>query len=80
MARRHRLFHTSNMDRVLRHWHVRTWGENVGETPTTLRALQRAFMRSPLHRSNLLNRRFRHVGIGVVRAGGKLWVTLDFYG
>ena len=68
------------MGAKLRHFHWHTWGENVGETPTTLRALQRAFMRSRLHRSNILNRRFRHVGIGVVGRNGKLWVTLDFYG
>lgn len=56
------------------------WGENIGYTTGTLGDLQRAFMHSPSHRANVLNRTFRRVGIGVVKAGGRIWVTLDFYG
>jgi uncharacterized protein YkwD len=49
---------------------VRSWlGENLGwgsahlATPTEI---HRAWMRSSGHRRNILDRRFRHVGIGVV--------------
>src|SRR5207249_9505884 len=77
---RHGLIHTRDVASKLRgvHWH--TWGENIGESPTTLEALQRAFMESPPHRHNLLNRAFDHVAIGVVHVRGVYWVTVIFYG
>lgn len=53
-------------------------GENVGRG--SLRRILRAFMRSPEHRANILNPRFRRIGIGVVFAAGDAWVTEDFIG
>jgi uncharacterized protein YkwD len=41
--------------------------------------MQDAFMASPPHRQNSLNRSFTHVAIGVVRHVGYLWVTVFFY-
>lgn len=38
------------------------WGEQHLSTP---RQIMRAWMQSPGHKANILNRRFRHVGIGV---------------
>ena len=35
-------------------------------------------MRSAPHRANILNQRMRQVGVGVVFAGGRLWVTEVF--
>ena len=32
------------------------------------------------HRANILNPRFRRIGIGVVKARGSVWVTTIFYG
>jgi uncharacterized protein YkwD len=81
MARENDLFHTSNPSSYYLRgikWH--TWGENVGVTGGTVRDLQKAFMHSPPHRANILNRDFRHVAIGAVRANGALWVTVFFYG
>ena len=54
--------------------HARRWivGENIGwgsgrlDTP---RAMMIAWMRSPGHRANILNRRFRDVGVGIVPRG-----------
>lgn len=43
-------------------------GENLGQgtgTKATPRAIARAWMRSPAHRRNILQRRFREVGIGI---------------
>jgi uncharacterized protein YkwD len=37
-------------------------------------------MHSPAHRSNILNARYRRIGIGVVKARGVVWVTTIFYG
>ena len=49
-------------------------------TTDTLPTLETAFMNSPVHRENILNRRFTHVGIGVAHVNGAYWVTVTFYG
>lgn len=54
-------------------------GENVGEGPT-VRWLHDAFMDSPGHRSNILDRGYSRVGIGVVVRDDTVWVTQDFVG
>jgi uncharacterized protein YkwD len=79
MARNNSLYHTSNLATLVRRYRPSTWGENVG-WGGTLKRVHRAFMRSSPHRANILNRRFHRIGVGVVRARGALWVTLDFYG
>ena len=80
MSRAGTLFHTSNVDVYLHGmtWHI--WGENVGYTPQDVASLQQAFMDSPPHRDNILNRAFTHVAVGSVRVDGTLWVTVFFYG
>lgn len=81
MARRGALFHTHDpASYYLRGVRWSTWGENVGYTTGSVARLQRLFMRSPGHRSNILNGRFRHAAIGTVRRDGVLWVTVFFYG
>lgn len=79
MARRHRVYHTTDLYSFLRQYRPRTWGENVGMA-YNLRQMQRLFMHSASHRANTLNRGFHRVGVGVVYSGGHVWVTLDFYG
>jgi uncharacterized protein YkwD/mRNA-degrading endonuclease toxin of MazEF toxin-antitoxin module len=55
------------------------YGENVGEAPTTSPdALFNAYMKSPEHRANILETRYRFVGVGVVFGGSNAWNTLDF--
>lgn len=54
------------------------WGENVGVTSAGPWALHQAFMHSPLHRANILDRRFRRIGIGAFRIDGALWVAVEF--
>ena len=80
MARAGTLFHTTDVSVYLGgiQWHA--WGENVGYTPGDVASLQRAFMNSPPHRENILNRAFQRVAIGAVRVDGTLWVTVFFYG
>jgi uncharacterized protein YkwD len=80
MARSGELFHTADVDVYLHGiaWH--TWGENVGYTSQDVAAMQQAFMDSPPHRSNILNRAFREVAVGAVRVDGTLWTTVFFYG
>ena len=81
MANHHCLCHTHNPASVyLRGVRWSAWGENVGWTTGSAWDVEQLFMRSPPHRANILNRRFAHVAVGAVRAGGKLWVTVFFYG
>ena len=40
----------------------------------------KAWTRSSPHRANMLDRRFRHAGVGVVFARGSYWITMMFYG
>jgi uncharacterized protein YkwD len=79
MSRSGELFHTADVDVYLHGiaWHV--WGENVGYTSQDVAVMQKAFMGSPPHRENILNRDFHEVAIGSVRVDGVLWVTVFFY-
>lgn len=79
MGRRYRLFHTSNLQDLVRPFDARTWGENIAYADT-LRRVEQLWMQSYDHRINLLNPAFRSVGIGVARIKGWLWVTLQLYG
>ncbi|HEV8572779.1 MAG TPA: CAP domain-containing protein [Actinomycetota bacterium] len=81
MARRGSLHEHSCLPCVLDKRGI-TWriaGENVGYG-STLRWIHRAMMRSTIHRSNILNRGYRRIGIGVVKRSGRYWVTEIFYG
>lgn len=81
MARLHRLFHSTDPGRYLHgvgRWSM--WGENIGWTSASVDDLQKAFMNSSVHRSHILSRSFRHVAVGAVVAGHRIWVTLFFYG
>lgn len=58
-------------------------GENVAFRTTdgdVARGLQAQFMRSEGHRRNVLDQAYDRVGIGVVSAGGRTWVTQRFAG
>jgi uncharacterized protein YkwD len=77
MTRRNLLFHSSSsqLSRRVTNWIL--LGENVGYG-STVASLHRAFMGSPPHRANIRRGRFRHVGIGVRRRHGRMWVTAIF--
>jgi uncharacterized protein YkwD len=79
MARKHKLFHTKHLGSKLRsvNWH--SWGENIGAGVTPW-GLFRAYMASPEHRANILDKNFDHVGINFVVRHGIMWSTMDFYG
>jgi uncharacterized protein YkwD len=60
-------------------------GENLGydsgaSRPAMLREIEAAMMNSPDHRANLLDRNFKHVGIGIAEQGQTIYVTEDFTG
>jgi uncharacterized protein YkwD len=81
MAREGFLFHSTE-ERLRNLLAGRNWsiaGENVG-VGSTLESLEDAFMDSKKHRENILRREFLHAAVGVVRDGGRLWVTVIFFG
>jgi uncharacterized protein YkwD len=59
-----------------------TAGENVGVVSSVSGAdtLFRAYMNSPEHRANILDRTYRYVGIWSKAAAGRRWNTIDFVG
>jgi uncharacterized protein YkwD len=73
MARRARLYHTDLSTICC----SRAVAENVG-VGSTVYVVHAALMNSPAHRANILDRRWRAVGVGVVKSGGRLWVTEIF--
>lgn len=75
MAERGQLIHTGGLGDRVCCW--RAVAENVGYAPT-VRDMHRVFMSSPAHRRNLLRPGYRHIGLGVVRSRGYVWVTEVF--
>lgn len=53
------------------------WGENIG-MGGSVQAIHQAFMNSSGHRANILSAGFTHMGAGVVRQGGRLYVAEEF--
>ncbi|NJC72079.1 CAP domain-containing protein [Planosporangium thailandense] len=53
-------------------------GENIAKGQQSASAVMRAWMNSPGHRANILNCRFRHLGIGLTRQGSTPVWTQDF--
>lgn len=55
-------------------------GENIGYGPS-MTVLYEAFMDSPPHRKNQLNKRYSYVGVGMALGDdGRIWVTVLFLG
>ena len=81
MANRGYLFHSSDdqLRGALAGFDWTLGGENVG-VGASLDSLEDAFMASRLHRENILRPQYDHAAIGVVRADGRIWVTVIFYG
>ncbi|MBM7517837.1 CAP domain-containing protein [Nocardioides nitrophenolicus] len=52
--------------------------ENVATGFPTPRAVMQAWMASAGHRANILDCRLRHLGVGVVVQGDRVWWTQDF--
>jgi len=69
------LSHNPNLGSQVSNW--RTLGENVGEG-SDVATVEAALEASPHHFQNMVDPAFQYVGIGVVEAGGLVWVTEDF--
>jgi len=79
MASQDRLYHNPYLAQWMANWSWRILGENVGVGPTVY-GLHVAFMNSPPHKANIMDRRFRNVGVGIVSSNGRIWVTVIFRG
>ncbi len=79
MAAKNRLYHNPYLASWLDDWSWRILGENVG-VGGSVYSLHKAFMASPGHKANNLDRRFKTIGVGIVSSGGRLWVTVIFRG
>ncbi|MGH2710817.1 MAG: CAP domain-containing protein [Actinomycetota bacterium] len=77
MARSGRIFH-SCLD-CRRGSGSASLGENVG-VGGSLDAVHDALMKSSSHRDNILKSAYERVGVGVVKQGGRVWVTEIFSG
>lgn len=77
MVSKKTLFHTSSLGSLVTRW--KTIGENVGYN-TGVKSLHKTFMGSSAHKANILKSGFRHFGVGAIKKGGRLWVTVVFEG
>ena len=75
MAARNLLYHNPRLAREVRNF--RWVGENVGYGPDVSR-VHNAFMASPGHKSNLLDRDYTEVGVGAVWRGDRVWIAQVF--
>jgi hypothetical protein len=67
--------HDPNMPNEVSNWSQ--LGDNVGRGPS-VSTIHEAFMNSSSHRAIILDPAFTHVGVGVVDAGDRLYVTQVF--
>lgn len=75
MAERSRLYHNPNLTSQVSNY--RWVGENVGYGPEA-GVIHVAFMNSPAHRANILDRDYTEVGVGAVVRNGRVWVAQVF--
>ncbi|MDQ1585201.1 MAG: hypothetical protein QOJ90_2152 [Actinomycetota bacterium] len=75
MASQNRLYHNPNLVRDVRNF--RWVGENVGYGPSVA-LVHNAFMNSPAHKANILDRDYTEVGVGAVTRNGRVWIAQVF--
>jgi uncharacterized protein YkwD len=86
MAKHRVMKHNRHLGREVRRFGLcwRLVGENIGWSrgpiPGQVKAssLHGAYMRSPVHRENILEPRYHLIGVGVVRRRGTIWNVEDF--
>jgi uncharacterized protein YkwD len=75
MAAQSRLYHNPNLARDVKNF--RWAGENVGYGPSVA-LVHSAFMNSPHHKANILDRDYTEVGVGAVWNNGRVWIAQVF--
>ena len=79
MAKKQRMYHQS-MGPILRKCHLSQVGENVAVGFSKGKSVTAAWMKSPGHRKNLLNKRHRLVGVGAYRDAHGRWYVSQVLG
>lgn len=80
MARQERIFH-QHLGRVLRRCHMDFVGENIATGyPSGRATVDRGWMRSPDHRRNILEPRFRRMGLVARRGADGRWYVSQVFG
>jgi uncharacterized protein YkwD len=78
MARRQALEH-QQLGPIMRNCDLTWAGENIAVGYPTGKAVTRAWMSSPPHRANILNKHYRRYGLGAYRdSHGRWWVSQVF--
>jgi len=77
MAAQRRMYH-QDLGPILRRCGMSMVGENVAYGFTSGRAVVRGWMDSPGHRANILQPRYRLMGIGARKGGGQWYVAQVF--
>jgi uncharacterized protein YkwD len=79
MASRGTIYHDGNIQGEVPSG-CSAWAENVARTPhdDAARNAMTLFMNSSSHRSNILNRRMSHMGIGVAKRGNYVYIVQRF--
>ena len=77
MVRKNSLFHSTSTQLRSRITNWSSLGENVG-VGSSVTSLHQAFMNSTAHKANIVEPSFRHVGVGVIKKDGRMWVTVIF--
>ena len=79
MATQERMFH-QDLGRVLEACDLARVGENVAVGYGSGRAVVKAWMRSPGHRANILEKRYRLLGVGAARDDDGRWYAAQVFG
>ena len=77
MIRANDLFHSTSEQLRTRITNWTSLGENVG-VGSSVDSLHTAFMNSPAHAANILHTGYKFQGVGVIKANGRMWVTVIF--
>jgi uncharacterized protein YkwD len=80
MAAKQRMYH-QDIGVALRHCHLRSVGENVAVGYSTGRGVVRnGWMKSPLHRANILRRSYRLIAVAARKGGDGRWYASQVFG
>ena len=79
MAAQRRLYH-QDLGPILRACNLSTVGENVAYGYPNGKSAVAAWMRSPGHRANILNRRYRGVAVGAYQDSRGTWYVAQVFG
>ena len=79
MAERRQIYHDPNLGNEIPSG-CYAWAENVASTSAdnAARNAMNMFMHSSAHRSNILSSRMTHMGIGIAKGGGRVYITQRF--